>query len=114
LKVGLGENQVLFGGCYSTLGLGQRDGGEGADPDLFLVVGERLLGKLKGTLVDGHGLIGGHQVPVEIFNLGDSLNDLLAEDDIFDFAVISGNADPTQIGIETEALQQMLAQCEAK
>ena len=61
-----------------------------------------------------HGFVGGHQVPVNVFDLRDRGDDLLAEDDVGDLAVIAGDANLAQVGIEAETLQQVLPQLETE
>ena len=81
---------------------------------LLLIVRKRLVGQVQGALLHRHVLVSIDQVPVDVLNLRDGLDDLVAKGHVFNFAVVSGNADLAQVGIKAEALQQVLPQLEAE
>src|ERR1019366_5525248 len=58
------------------------------------------------SLVHPHRFVRGHQVPVNIFDLRDGGDNLLAKHDVPVLASVAGDPDPAQVGIESEALQQ--------
>ena len=80
----------------------------------FCVVGEGLVRQFQRSLLHLHVLVGVDQVPVDVLDLRHRLHDLVLVGGVHDGAVIASDADPAQVGVETEALQQVLPQLEAE
>ncbi len=85
---------------------------QAADLHLLLSVGKCLLGKSEGLFLHADVFVGEYQVPIDVLNLIQRIDDLQAESDIGEFAVVFRDADEASVGGETESLQQMLRQLE--
>ena len=81
---------------------------------LLLVIGERLVGQVKRALLHGHVFIGVDQVPVNVLDLRNRGDQLVAKGDFRNQLVIAGNAQIAQVGIVAKALQQMLPHLKVK
>ena len=108
MQIGLRHNQRLLIGCHCTLRANYLDGSERADLNLLLIVGERFLRQRNGTLLGSYVLVGVYQVPVDILDLGNSFDYLVAEGDVRDLAIIASDSNESGIQPRSKALQKML------
>src|SRR5579862_973571 len=114
LKFVLGEKQILVGGSFLTLGTHDLHGSDGTDLHLLTIVGESFFRQFQGALFHFDIFISIDQIPIDVLNLRNRSDDLAAEGDIGDFAVIVGDADEPHIGGKTEPGQEVLAQGKTK
>ena len=84
----------------------------GADLCLALRIVKRLLRVRQSFLLHAHILEGIDKIPIHVFDLVDGGNDLQAEGDVGDLAVILGDADEARVGQKSETLQQVLRKAE--
>ncbi len=82
------------------------DGSQAADLDLLLRIGKSLLGKSQRFILHASVLVSVDQVPIDVFDLVDTIDDLQAEGDVGKFAIVFGDANEAGVGRESEALQQ--------
>ena len=83
-------------------------------PDLRLAFGvfQRLLRIGERLLLHANIFVGEHQIPVHVLDLVDRGEDLQAEGDVGNFAVVLGDADEACVGQRPESLQQILGDTE--
>ena len=72
---------------------------------LLLIVGEGFVGIGQRTLLDLGVLIGGDEIPVDVFHLTDGGNHLSPEGEVSELKVLLGNLDEALVGGKPEALQ---------
>ena len=99
---------------YRTLRLHHGNRRQGTDLHLLFRVRQRLVGQFERPLLHLDVLVSVDQVPVDVFDLRHRGHDLQTERDIHNLAVVARDADPAQVGLESEALQQVLRQGEAE
>src|SRR6202034_663114 len=108
LQIGLRERHqllILSDGALSAYGFDWR---QAADLDLLLRIRKRLLGKRQRLILHAGVLVGIDQIPVNVFDLIDGINDLQTERYIGEFAIVFGDADEAGIRGKPEALQKRL------
>ena len=86
------------------------DRSQAADLDLLLGVGESFLRKGQRFILHAGIFVGVDQVPVDIFDLIDRIDDLQAESYIGKFAIVLGDANETSVGRKSKTLQQGLGE----
>ena len=114
LQIVLRHDQVLLVGGDRALRAHDLNGRHGADLRLTLGIVESLLRIGQGFLLHPHILVGIDQIPIHVFDLIDGGDDLQAEGNVGDFAVVLGDADEARVGKRSEALQQILRELELK
>ena len=108
LQVGLCHGQGLLVLRDGALRADDFDGRQAADFHLLLGVGERLLGEGQRFFLHAHVLVGIDQIPIHVFDLVDRGDDLQAEGDVGEFAVVLGDANEARVRGESKSLQKML------
>ena len=101
-------SEALLIGGYRTLRPHHLDGRQCADLHLLLRIGEGLLGKRERLFLHPYIFVGVHQVPVHVFDLVDGGDNLQAEGNVGNFAVVFGDVNEARIGRKAKPLQQML------
>ena len=114
MQVVLGNDQVLLSGCDRALRADRLNRRRGSDLRLSLRILKRLLRVGESLLLHAHVLEGIDKIPVHVFDLIDCRNDLQAEGDVGDLAVILRDADESRVGEKSEALQQVLRKAKLK
>src|SRR6202049_3803809 len=112
LKIGLGNGDSLLVRGHGALRAYCLNRRETADFDLFLGVGECLLGKSQRLFFHPQILVGIHQIPIHVFDLVYRGGDLQAESDVGQLTIVLGDANEASVPRKAKALKEMLSQAE--
>ena len=108
LQVVLRDDQVLLVGGNDALRTHHLNRRHGAHLRLSFRVFQGLLRIGERLLLHANIFVGEHQIPVHIFDLIDRGDDLQAEGNVGNLAVVLGDADEARIGQGPESLQKVL------
>ena len=107
---GLRSNQVLRIAGHAVVGVQHVERRQGADRQLLAVVRGELRRLLQRSLLGLHVFIVGDQLPVDVLDLIDGVEDLLAEGGVGDAPVVFGVDDEAAIDARPKAIEQVLRQ----